>query len=126
MFDIDSSELVVVGVVALLVIGPKDLPRVLRTVGQWVGRARGMARHVRAGFDTMVREAEIEEMNQRWQAGNKAIMAALPQSPETPAWAEPVHDRIEPHDAVEPAAASHAPGLETLPAPDAAHDPAQP
>lgn len=84
MFDIDASEFVVVGIVALLVIGPKDLPRVMRTVGQWVGRARGMARHVRSGFDTMVRESEIEEMNKRWQAENEAIMAAT--RLEAPAW----------------------------------------
>ena len=76
MFDIDSSELALIAVVALLVIGPKDLPRVLRVVGQWVGKARGMARHVRSGFDTMVREAEIDEMNKRWEKDNAAIMAA--------------------------------------------------
>ncbi len=76
MFDIDSSELALIAVVALLAIGPKDLPRVLRTVGQWVGRARGMARHVRAGFDTMVRESEIEEMNKRWESENRAIMSS--------------------------------------------------
>lgn len=76
MFDIDMSEFAVIGIVALLVVGPKDLPRLMRTVGQWVGRARGMARHVRSGFDTMVREAEIEEMNKRWAKDNAAIMAA--------------------------------------------------
>ena len=76
MFGIDGSEFAVVALVALLVIGPKDLPRVMRTVGHWVGRARGMARHVRSGFDTMVRESEIEEMNKRWEAENKKIMAA--------------------------------------------------
>ncbi len=45
MFDIAPTELLIVALVALVVIGPKDLPRVMRTVGQWVGRARGMARH---------------------------------------------------------------------------------
>lgn len=76
MFDIDMSEFAVIGIVALLVVGPKDLPRLMRTVGQWVGRARGMARHVRSGFDTMVREAEIDEMNKRWAKDNATIMAA--------------------------------------------------
>lgn len=81
MFDIDSSELILIAVVALVVIGPKDLPRVMRTVGHWVGRARGMARHVRSGFDTMMREAEIDELNKRWEAENAAIMAATAHDP---------------------------------------------
>ena len=44
MFGIDSGELLIIALVALVVIGPKDLPRVMHTVGSWVGRARGMAR----------------------------------------------------------------------------------
>lgn len=76
MFGIDSSELAVIALVALLVIGPKDLPRVMRMVGQWLARGRAMTRHVRAGFDTMLREAELEEMQQQWAAQNEAIMKA--------------------------------------------------
>jgi sec-independent protein translocase protein TatB len=76
MFGIDSSELLVVGLVALLVIGPKDLPRVMRMVGQWLAKGRAMTRHVRAGFDTMMREAELEEMQKQWAAQNEAIMKA--------------------------------------------------
>lgn len=51
-----------VAVVALVVIGPKDLPRVLRTVGTWVGRARAVAREFQSSLDQMVREAELDEM----------------------------------------------------------------
>lgn len=76
MFDIGYSELLLIGIVALVVVGPKELPALLRTVGNWVGRARSMARHFRAGFDTMVREAELEEMNRKWAEHNAAIMAA--------------------------------------------------
>jgi len=76
MFGIDSSELAIIALVALLVIGPKDLPRVMRMVGQWLARGRAMTRHVRAGFDTMMREAELEEMQQQWAAQNEAIMKA--------------------------------------------------
>ncbi|KAB7646455.1 Sec-independent protein translocase protein TatB [Polymorphobacter fuscus] len=76
MFGIDSSELAVIALVALLVIGPKDLPRVMRMVGGWVARGRAMTRHVRAGFDTMMREAELEEMQKAWAAQNEAIMKA--------------------------------------------------
>ena len=74
MFDIAPTELLIVAVVALIVIGPKDLPQVMRTVGEWVGRARGMARHFRSGIDTMIREAELEEMEKKWQAENDRIM----------------------------------------------------
>ena len=76
MFGIDSGEFVVIAIVALVVIGPKDLPRVLRLVGQWVGKARAMSRHVRSGFDTMRREAELDEMQKQWDAQNAAIIAS--------------------------------------------------
>lgn len=81
MFGIDSGELLIIAVVALVVIGPKDLPRVMRTVGHWVGRARGMARHFRSGLDTMIREAELEEMEQQWKANNERIMRESPSAP---------------------------------------------
>jgi sec-independent protein translocase protein TatB len=76
MFGIDSSELAIIALVALLVIGPKDLPRVMRMVGQWMSKGRAMTRHVRAGFDTMMREAELEDMQKQWAAQNEAIMKA--------------------------------------------------
>lgn len=82
MFDIGYSELLLIGIVALLVIGPKDLPRVMRSVGQWVSKARGMARHFRSGVDAMIREAEIDEMNKQWAAHNASIMAAHPNDPD--------------------------------------------
>lgn len=62
MFDIAWSELGVIAVVALVVIGPKDLPKVLRTVGQWTAKARSMAREFQSGIDDMVREAELDEL----------------------------------------------------------------
>src|SRR5438105_14938259 len=74
MFGVDSSELAVVAILALIFIGPKDLPKVMRTVGYWVGRARGMARHFTSGIETMVREAELEEMEKRWRGENEGIM----------------------------------------------------
>ncbi|HEY0043288.1 MAG TPA: Sec-independent protein translocase protein TatB [Allosphingosinicella sp.] len=78
MFDIAPSELLIVALVALVVIGPKDLPRVMRVVGQWVGRARGMARHFRSGIDTMIRESELEEMEKKWREENERIMRQYP------------------------------------------------
>lgn len=81
MFDIASTELLIVALVALVVIGPKDLPGVMRTVGNWVGRARGMARHFRSGLDTMMREAELEEMEKKWKQENERIMREHPMLP---------------------------------------------
>ncbi|MEO7178357.1 MAG: Sec-independent protein translocase protein TatB [Allosphingosinicella sp.] len=78
MFGVDSSELLIVALVALVVIGPKDLPRVMRVVGQWVGRARGMARHFRSGIDTMIRESELEEMEKKWREENERILKDHP------------------------------------------------
>ena len=78
MFDIGYSELLLIAVVALVVIGPKDLPRVMRMVGGWVGKGRAMTRHVRAGFDTMMREAELDEMQKQWAKQNEEIMRATP------------------------------------------------
>jgi sec-independent protein translocase protein TatB len=65
MFDLAWSHMLLIGVVALLVIGPKDLPRVLRTVGVWVGRARAIAREFQSSLDQMIRESELEEMRKQ-------------------------------------------------------------
>ena len=78
MFGVDSSELAVVAILALIFIGPKDLPKVMRTVGYCVGRVRGMARHFTAGIESMVREAELEEMEKRWREENERIMQLHP------------------------------------------------
>ena len=87
MFDIGYSELLMIAVVALVVIGPKDLPNVMRTVGKWVGKARGMARHFRSGIDTMKREAELEEMEKKWREDNERIMR---EHPFTQSFADPL------------------------------------
>jgi sec-independent protein translocase protein TatB len=68
----------VVAIVALLVIGPKDLPRAMHFVGKWFGKARAVARQFRSGFDNMVREAELAEMEKQWAAENERIMREHP------------------------------------------------
>lgn len=78
MFNVDPSELMLLALVALVVIGPKDLPKAMRFVGQWVAKARGVMGQFRAGFDTMVREAELKEMEERWAAENARIMREYP------------------------------------------------
>ena len=62
MFDIAWSELFVILVVALVVVGPKDLPKLMRKAGQWAGRARTMADQFRRSFDDMARQSELDEL----------------------------------------------------------------
>lgn len=62
MFDITSSKLLLLGIVALLVIGPKDFPALLRTIGKYVGIIRGHAREFRQQFDEAMRESELSEL----------------------------------------------------------------
>jgi len=90
MFGIDSGEFLVIAVVALVVIGPKDLPRVMRVIGQFVGRARGMAKQFRSGFDAMIHEAELEDMDKIWKANNDRIMREHPAPVGEEDWPEPV------------------------------------
>ena len=78
MFDIAPTEMLLVMVIALVVIGPKDLPRAMRFVGKWLGKARGMARHFRSGLDTMMRESELEELEKQWRQQNEDIMRQYP------------------------------------------------
>ena len=81
MFDVAPTELLVLGAVALLVIPPKDLPKAMRVAGYWVSRARGAARQFRAGFDNIIRESELQEMEKTWKAENERIMREHPPTP---------------------------------------------
>jgi sec-independent protein translocase protein TatB len=65
MFDVGWSELVVIGVVALIVIGPKELPAVLRTVGQWTTKIRRMAGEFQSQFQEAMREAEMSDLKKQ-------------------------------------------------------------
>jgi sec-independent protein translocase protein TatB len=65
MFDIGWSELVVIGVVALIAIGPKELPGVLRAVGQWMGKIRRMASEFQGQFQEAMREAEMADLKKQ-------------------------------------------------------------
>lgn len=80
MPDIGASELLLILVVAVLVIGPKDLPLAMRTAGRWIGKMRKLTGHFRAGMDAMIREAEMEEMEKKWAAQNQRIMREHPDS----------------------------------------------
>src|SRR5215467_232930 len=64
LLDFGWSELMLIGVVALIVIGPKDLPKALRVAGFWVRKARTLSREFQSSIEQMVREAELDEMRQ--------------------------------------------------------------
>jgi len=78
MFGVDTSELLIVAVLALLFIGPKELPRTMMIVGRWLGKVRAYARHFTAGIENVVREAELEEMEKKWREENQRILAQYP------------------------------------------------
>jgi len=90
MFDIGAGEILVIVIVAIIVIGPKELPLALRTAGRWIGKVRRVSAHFRAGLDTMIREAEMEEMDRKWREQNEAIMAKYPSDPGVEAGGETV------------------------------------
>ena len=78
MFDIGWDEMLFTAIIAIVVIGPKDLPRALRAAGQWLGKIRRVSGHLRSGIETMIREAELADMEKTWREQNEAIMAAHP------------------------------------------------
>ena len=68
MFDLGWSELAVVAVIALIVVGPKELPQILRTAAHWLRKARSLAREFQSSVDDMVREAELDEAKKTMEA----------------------------------------------------------
>jgi sec-independent protein translocase protein TatB len=67
MFDFGFMEIVLIAAVALVVLGPKELPRIIRTVSEWLGRARGLAREFRSGLDDIARETEINKVKEDFE-----------------------------------------------------------
>ncbi|GLH76012.1 sec-independent protein translocase protein TatB [Bradyrhizobium sp. SSBR45G] len=78
MFDIGWSELLVIGVVALVAIGPKELPGVLRTIGQWMGKARRMASEFQSQFQEAMREAEMADLKKSFDEVKEAASGFSP------------------------------------------------
>jgi sec-independent protein translocase protein TatB len=77
MFGIDSPELLVIAVVALVVIGPKELPGLLRTWGKWMAQARAMAAEFRGHVDEMVRQSELDEVKKQIESGPGVDLKSL-------------------------------------------------
>ncbi len=107
MFDIGATELLMIVVVAVVVIGPKDLPLALRTAGRWIGKMRRVSAHFRSGLDAMVREAELDEMQKEWDRRNAEIMKQHPSvDPATGQLAHPAAEVEASPPPAEPAAAN--------------------
>ncbi len=89
MFDLGWAEMAVITLVALVVIGPKDLPKVARTIGQWTGKARALARDFQRSLDDMAREAELDEIKKSIdKVGNTSLR-------------QMVKDAVDPDDDIE-------------------------
>jgi sec-independent protein translocase protein TatB len=132
LFDWGWSELMLIGIVALVVIGPKDLPKAMRVAGYWLKKARDLSREFQNSVDDMMRESELEEMRQGLKEATefdldhqigKTIDAdgSLAESlnpPELPDYSEAAHEHAAeavPEYSLETSAADAA---ETAPAPD--------
>ena len=105
MFDIDAGKILVVGVVALLVIGPKDLPRVLRTVGQYVGKMRRMASEFQGQFMDAMKEAEkaadLESVKKEFNSMDEAARIDSSSFQPTAAMRSGATNSIEPPKSIE-------------------------
>ena len=77
MFDIGWTEVTIIIIVAIIVIGPKDLPRVLRTVGEWVGKAKSLTREFRGHVDDFVRETELEDIKKQIEQAGDTNLESL-------------------------------------------------
>lgn len=95
-------EIMIIGAVALIVVGPKDLPILMRRLGKFVGKMRAMAAEFRASFDELARQSELDELRREVEAMRTQQMTALhspvppPPSPPTPPTAEPSPPAAEP------------------------------
>ena len=77
MFGIDSPELLVIAIVALVVIGPKELPSMLRSWGKWMAQARGMASEFRGHVDEMVRQSELDDVKKQLESTSGLDLQSL-------------------------------------------------
>ena len=93
MFDIGWQELFIVAVLALIVVGPKDLPRMIRTLRTWIRRAREMARDFQSGLDDVVREAELDDLRRQVNSASDPTKALADQLDPTGEFADDLNMR---------------------------------
>jgi sec-independent protein translocase protein TatB len=106
------SEVIVLGVIALLVVGPKDLPLMMRKIGRWLAQMRGMAQEFRSGFDELARQAELDELKREVEALRRhSSFSGLVNEITRPVDLSPVHEP---------------PPRATIPRPERSYEPATP
>ncbi|HUJ47494.1 MAG TPA: Sec-independent protein translocase protein TatB [Rhizomicrobium sp.] len=110
MIDLSWSHILIVLVVALVVVGPKDLPRLMRMMGRWLAKARAMADQFRRSFDEMARQAELDELRAEIQAlRNERPFGSIEQTLREPVMRSTAAADPAPHDAAPPAEADAEP-----------------
>ncbi len=124
MLDIAWTELLLIGVIALLVVGPKELPGLLRTVGRWAGKARGMAREFQRSMEDAAREADLEEFNKLRNVKREVENMAKLDYSEQAKRAQSFMTSPKPKEAEAPAAEAPTPAATPNPAPSPAANPA--
>lgn len=81
MFDVGWAELLVIAMVAIVVVGPRDLPRLMHKAGQWMSKARKMASHFQAGIAEMARQAELEDLRKEAKSIERDLTQLDPSKP---------------------------------------------
>ena len=120
MFDIGWGELVVIGVIALIVIGPKELPVVLRTVGRYMGKVRRMASEFQGQFQEALREAELHDLKQQAEEFKSTVDRSMSDISAVDPMADTrkeIESALTLEEKKEPAAVEAASVPEALPAP---------
>ncbi|HEU0221564.1 MAG TPA: Sec-independent protein translocase protein TatB [Paracoccaceae bacterium] len=122
MLDIGWSELLVIGVVALLVVGPKDLPKLFHTVGQYMNKARAMAREFQRNMEEAARDAGVDEVTKSVRDATNMARGGMPSLHQIG------RDFARPMSAPKPAAPAAAvpPAAPSAPAPAPSAEPAEP
>jgi sec-independent protein translocase protein TatB len=128
VIDITSSKLLILGLVALMVIGPKDLPALLRTLGKYIGIVKKHANDFRAQFDEAMRESELDQIKRDAEASmreaeekirNQMSEAQSGIDPNKILGGDPFADATPAPAATDPAATAVTPAIEASPAPAA-------
>ena len=130
MFDISWSELLILGIVTLIFVGPKDLPVFMRTLGRYAGAVKRQVGEVRAQFEVVVREAELDRMRKEVEgvqtsidaemAGVKEAISAQPGSADGTNQESPQPSRLDQADPwAKPALSSQLAAMPPMPAPPA-------